>query len=105
MIYGRLIKSRGRKKGPVLTEPRSTAAMPSYPVIRDHLGAHIQSTEKAISDIYSSKKPTSLKIQSLSKNLGKLNALHAARKTKTGIFTKPDRKRNNIKTRKDFGLS
>ena len=97
MIYGRVLKTNNRKffkntkikkekKGPVLTEPRSTATHIPYPIIKDHLSEHILSTEKAISDLYKSNKPTSLKIQSLSKNLDKLTTLNRARKTNTGIF-------------------
>ena len=106
MIYGRVVlktnnrkffkngKIKKGKKGPVLTEQRSNATHIPYPIIKDHLSDHILSTEKAISDLYKSNKPTSLKIQSLSKNLDKITTLNHARKTNTGIFritkTNPD---------------
>ena len=94
MIYGRLIKPRNKffhkrstkKKTYSLTEPNSSLDTPSHPVIKDHVSHHIRSTENAISDLYRSKKPTSLKIQSLGKNLSKLGSLDNARKQNTGVF-------------------
>lgn len=99
MIYGRLVKPRKKvqnnkffhkrsikKKTYTLTEPSSNLNTPPHPIIKDHIAQHIRSTENAISDLYSSKKPTSLKIQSLGKNLSKLATLNSARKQNRGVF-------------------
>ena len=72
------------KKSYILTDPSPKTIQPRFPILADHFSKNIQRSERGIEDLYLAKKPTCLKVKSLTKNIRRIKTLARQKRSRQG---------------------